>query len=60
MSTSDRWTFLGVLRAEHVEMYLDQNGNLRARGQVADAEVAGFIRAHRSQIIEELRRRNHG
>jgi hypothetical protein len=53
----NRWSFLGILSSEGVAMYLDARGNLRARGQVSDPEVAGFIRAYRDQIIAELKNR---
>lgn len=54
MNTSDRLTFLGILRSEDVAMYLDARGNLRSRGPVQDPEIAGFIRAYRADIIREL------
>jgi hypothetical protein len=56
-NTSDPLSFLGILSSEGVAMYLDAKGNLRARGQVSDPEVAGFIRAYRDQIIAEIKNR---
>ena len=52
---TDRWSFLGVLASEGVSMYLDDAGNLRSRGKIADPEIVGFVRAHRDAIIAELR-----
>lgn len=56
-----RWSALGILESEGIELVLGDDGKIRPTKRITDRDIDGFIRANRDVIARELQEeKRHG